>query len=454
MFLSLALMLNAQQASITKLYNQAQVAETMGNLDDAIELYGKILKIDPQFARGYLALGNVYVKKGQDVNSLQNAILNFTEYLRLNPNAENSEDVQTSLDKLEYILEKSEQRESNHELLLGRWASTDGKYDKYGRSLFILDIKEFDDKLQISIEPSSLAYSDEFFSKTVYIDDPSANAYAVNFTNDKNYMPSQAKYAFNSEMISNVSSQLGSFGGVANAVGQFLNSSAQEKDLQKKTLTSFELKINPIPDENKKLKCFVRISIKEATPLKEQMVLDTVMVDELYKVSNDFQNAMPLAYNYGNMNVSAQKYNPFDKTTQNTKSMSLFNSSNYPNKQGINLSNYPNKQIANLYKSGKTQTTIGTVFTACGAGILGLGLGFALADAIDDDPNKSSISSAPFVITGGVLTVIGLPLMFTGAHSTKKAIKLYNEDLEKRRGNTSELKIGLTGNGVGLALTF
>jgi len=436
-FLSLSLSLHAQQEDIMKLYNQAQQATDMGNWDDAIALYGKVLKMNPQFANAYLGLGNVYIKKGQDVNSLENAIQNFSDYLRLKPNATNATDVKTSLDKLQYILDKAYQKRDNRELLQGRWASTDGKYDKYNRSLFIFDIKEFDNKLQISIDPSSLVYSKDFFTKTVYVDDPNANEYAISFTNDKNYIPSQAKYDSNSKLINDVTSQLGSSGGILNDIFQGLNSSAQEKDLQKETLTGFDLKITSTPDENKELKCAIHVYIKEKTPVNEQIVLDTVFVDGLHKVSNDFQNTSPIIGVNGNFNAVTGNTNPYIGTTRINRS--------------INLSDYPDKKIANLYKSGKSQSMIGAVFAGVGLGSVLVGAVWPMLNGNNDSSGKSV--GKYLLLGGGVATVIGVPLVITGSHATNKAIRLYNESLETKK-NVSELKVGFTGNGVGLALAF
>jgi len=437
MFLSLSLSLHAQREDIVKLYNQAQMATEMGNLDDAIALYGKVLKMNPQFADGYLSLGNVYVKKGQDVNSLENAISNFSEYLRLKPNAANATDVKTSIDKLQYVLEKAYQKNDNRKLLLGRWASTDGRRDKYNRSLFILDVKEFDNKLQISIEPSSLVYSEDFFTKTVYIDDPNAKEYAISFTNDKNYMPSQAKYALNSQIISSASSQLGSLGGVTDMLGQYLNSKKQEKDLQKKTLTGYDLKIYSTPDENQELKCAVHVYIKEQTPVKEQIVLDTVFDNGFYKVNSDFQNTTPLnTFNFTTGSGVVTTTNPFD----GTKHVTINNS--------VNLFNNSDSKISSLAKSGRGMSWTGSIL--CGVGLGGVLWG--LIDPLLPDGFGSKIDSQ-LIIGGSALTIVGIPFAIVGTNKIIKATKLYNESLENKR-NVSELKVGFTGNGVGLAFAF
>ncbi|MDR1876139.1 MAG: tetratricopeptide repeat protein [Flavobacteriaceae bacterium] len=403
LFLLLSLSIRAQQTDIVKLYNQAQIATDMGYLDDAIEKYKHILEINPNFVKGYVELGNVYLKKGQDVNSLENAIRNFTQYLRINPDAEDAANVKATIDKLEFVLEKNYQKENAREFLQGRWASIDGVSDKYGRSAIVLDIEEFDSKIKIEIEPSSTAYSKDFTYKTVYIDDPNAEQYVVTFTNDNTYVPSQAGYALNSQLISSGSYHLGTGGEIANMVGQYFNSKKQEKDVSKKTLTVYELKINPIPDENNKLKCTGRVFIKEITPTKEQVILDQTFDTQFFKVSRNYVNT----------------------------SFEMF------------LKNGANRKIAGMHKTGKNLQEAAAYVAGIGAGSFLLGLCTA---------SSSSESAVVLVGIGAVGLVSGLIMYITGLSKEENAGKLYNEEVKKSR--TSELKIGSTGNGFGLAFTF
>jgi len=421
-FLSLSLSLQAQNENITKMLDQAQMAVTMGYLDDAIDLYGKILQNNPQYAECYLELGNIYVKKGQDdVNAVQNAILNFQKYLELKPKAQNASDVQSSINKLEYVLKKAVQKQDNREFLQGRWASADARNNPNNNSLFILDFKEIGDKLQITVDPTSLAYSKDFFNKTAYIDKPDADEYVVSFTDDKNYVPSGAKYNFNSDMINIGANQLGNvIGGVGGQVGgqivggvlNYFNNRKQEKDVQKKTLTGFDLRIKSTPDENNELECIMHVYVKEQTPYKEQIVIDSMFINGFNKVESNYTNILP---------------------------------SRVSRDAGVVLKNYPNEEISKLFKKGTSQKIIGTILLPLGGVIAFTGV-VMLA-------NEDTSTGVSLLVSGLFVDAIGIPLLVTGVHNRHKAVRLYQEDIRKK-SNTSELKIGLTDNGVGLTFNF
>ncbi|GHV58270.1 hypothetical protein FACS1894182_09760 [Bacteroidia bacterium] len=440
-FIFLSFSVYAQEIDLDKLYNQAQVATEIGYLDDAIEKYRQILHLSPQFARSYLELGNVYIKKGQDVPSLENAILNFKKYLTIAPNAENAGEVKANLDKLEYVLEKAYQKENAREFLQGRWASTDGQNDKYKRSLFILDIKEFDNKIRIDIEPSSLVYSEDFVAKTIYIDDPNADEYVIMFTNDNTYLPSQAEHNLNRMAINNVSNQIG--GGIGYgiaALGNYLIDKKQEKDIQKKTLTVYEFKIKVIPDEKQELKCVGRLYIREITPTKEQTVLDSVFVSGFYKVPREFTNTKPLAYS-----LSYWQIREYDKNTNKGNEVS-----------DKILSKHPDTKISSLYKSGKRQRDISYWTLMIGSVGFGGGLGGLIAlshPKNEQEQNQKKIATSVMIVGAGVCTV-SIPLLVSGNKKIKKAVSLYNESLETERAFLSAVKVGFTGNGIGLAFTF
>ena len=461
-FLSLSLSMQAQQVDIVKLYNQAQAATEMGYLDDAIEMYTKILKINPQFAKGYLELGNIYLKKGQDASSLANAYRNFTEYLRLNPNAEDAQAVKNSLDKLEYVLKKTSQKEAARGFLLGRWASTDGKTDKYGRSIFILDISEFDNKIRIDIEPSSLLYSKDFVTKTAYIDDINADQYVFSFTNDNTYIPSQAGYDYNSRMISHLSNQIfggSSLGSLADGIGQFLNSSKQEKDQSKKTITIYDLKINSIPNENQELVCKGRMFIKQISQTGEKVLLDSVFTTGFYKVKSGYVNRTPIKSFYGDLAYDDKQYQSSLIKEKGVNYVDIHKQI----KNGIST----NPEISKLYKKGDRQRRAGLVITylgglTCGAGaVLWITSDKQMYDS-DDEKYKNEMKSV--IETSKILTFVGagiftlsIPLHIAGRVNRQKAIDLYNESINKsieNRRETSQLKIGVVPNGIGLAITF
>ena len=404
------------QVDVEKLYNQAQMAVEMGYLDDAIDMYLQILKSNPKFAKGYLELGNIYLKKGENSNSIKNAISYFSQYLQVNPNAEDKETVKTTLDKLEYAWKKISQKEDNREFLQGRWASTDGKTEEYKQSSFILDMEEFDDKMKITIEPTSLLYSDEFTTKTVYIDNPNADQYVFTFTNDNTYIPSQAGYNFTGAMI-NQSTGGYRWGNAVGGVLHYFNDKAREKDVSKKTLTVYELKLNPNANKNNELECKVRMYIEETTPAKRQIILDETSTISFYKVPRTFVNSAPITMTFGG------KLGNIDV-----------------------LRNHPDPKISKMYKGGETTQKVGAI-------IIGLGLGTVIGGWIFGSKELED-AFVPIMIGGAGLTVIGIPITIIGYNKSKKAAKLHNEYLKMEKSKTSELRLGVSNNGVGLTYNF
>lgn len=67
---------------IPRMYKAALQAESMGNHDEALELYLEILEIDPNEAGAYIGLGNIYYIKKR----YREAIDSFQRYLSLHPN--------------------------------------------------------------------------------------------------------------------------------------------------------------------------------------------------------------------------------------------------------------------------------------------------------------------------------------------------------------------------------
>ena len=81
-------------------------------------------------------------------------------------------------------------------------------------------------------------------------------------------------------------------------------------------------------------------------------------------------------------------------------------------------------------------------------GLGGLLLGGALLGTMDPDIVGIVISASC------VAMFAGIPVGSIGMHKVKKATSLYNESLGRGRRGLSEVKVGLTGNGVGLAIAF
>lgn len=75
----------------------------LGNLAKAAPQVGTALQLDPKLARGYLLAGNILLRAHQT----QNAIVEFEEYLRLEPKGEFSERAKETVRKLKRALRQS-----------------------------------------------------------------------------------------------------------------------------------------------------------------------------------------------------------------------------------------------------------------------------------------------------------------------------------------------------------
>jgi hypothetical protein len=304
-----------------------------------------------------------------------------------------------------------------------------------------LDISEFNNIIRIDIDPSSLAYSEDLVAKTVYVDDPNVSDYVISFTNDNTYLPSQADINLQRQRINIVSSEIGGrAGGTLGVLGNYLIDKKQEKDVQKKTLAVYELKINTIPDEKQGLKCIGRMYIREITSTKDQILLDSVFVSKFRKVHNEYKNAITF-----------------------TKEELSAISSNLSKDADKTLSTHPDIKISGLYNDGKSLKAKGKSMATIGGGVfLGGALGLCLCAVALGDSSDESIDSKmwPFYLSTGVmfggcgLYLASLPITSRGKNKIKKAVSIYNESLEKERANLSKIKVGFTGNGVGLAFTF
>jgi TolA-binding protein len=75
----------------------------LGNIVKAGPQVGTALQLDPKFARGHLLAANIYLH----VRQPQNAIIEFEEYLRLEPNGEFSEQAKVAIRKIRETIARS-----------------------------------------------------------------------------------------------------------------------------------------------------------------------------------------------------------------------------------------------------------------------------------------------------------------------------------------------------------
>jgi hypothetical protein len=108
--------------------------------------------------------------------------------------------------------------------------------------------------------------------------------------------------------------------------------------------------------------------------------------------------------------------------------------------------------IWNKYSDGIYQKEIGIGLLIAGLSLEIIGICIVSSDGID---NKSALTAGSVIIAvGGVLEIASIPTMIIGGTKRAKAIDTYNESLQVRYSYLPTLKIGFTGNGVGVVFNF
>ena len=106
-------------------------AETVQDYEDAVKEFETAKSLAPDWADIYYNLGIVYDK----TEKYKEAIENLRNYLRLVPNAEDAEAVETMLTKIEYKNEKALEKKNKYNDLVGIWdrydSETGEKMDSY-----------------------------------------------------------------------------------------------------------------------------------------------------------------------------------------------------------------------------------------------------------------------------------------------------------------------------------
>ena len=300
---SFANSVNAQQVDTAKLRTQAQIALNMGNIDDAIDRYKKLLTAEPQRCENYYKLGDAYGKKG-DIKSLENALDCFKKSQLLDSCKENEDNTQATIDSLDYILEiahaKAEQsqqdalkEEARKQFLQGRWTSTQN--GEYKEGYIIFDVKIIKDSIQINITPSSSIYSKHFINKTSFANFKNGKL-NFSFTEDEYYVPTQAKYNLTDSAIGIAADaannqtertevDIAIKGGAAFL--KYLNETKKEKDRAKNRQKTYDLILDIEPDENNELNCTVRFIDTEKTDPQKKVHSDNMLLLNFRKVASN-----------------------------------------------------------------------------------------------------------------------------------------------------------------------
>lgn len=85
---------------LLKLFYQAHTAQNNNDMDRAIDVYKKILTLSPGLPDPYLQLGNIYAGKTEDADALEKACICYANYLELNPEAADAENLKTKISEL------------------------------------------------------------------------------------------------------------------------------------------------------------------------------------------------------------------------------------------------------------------------------------------------------------------------------------------------------------------
>jgi len=122
----------AQSDEAKKYYDRGQaaieLAQTQADYNAAIAEFTKAINLAPNWADVYFALGQVQEK----IENYADAITNYKKYLALAPTASNAATVQTFINKLEYRLDKANEKKKIMDVLT-KW-NIPGSYIKFSKT--------------------------------------------------------------------------------------------------------------------------------------------------------------------------------------------------------------------------------------------------------------------------------------------------------------------------------
>ncbi|MBR1542630.1 MAG: sel1 repeat family protein [Bacteroidaceae bacterium] len=104
LFAVACLSVSAQQITreqLLKLFYQANSAQKKGETEKAIEIYKEILIKAPGLPDPYLQLGDIFYGIKDNARSQRKALISYSQYLKLRPDADNSIAVQQRIDEIE-----------------------------------------------------------------------------------------------------------------------------------------------------------------------------------------------------------------------------------------------------------------------------------------------------------------------------------------------------------------
>jgi len=403
---------------IKRLWIRVQTAYSMGEYEDALAECLKIKQIAPGYPDIYKTIGDVYEKLGSDEN-LINAINSYKEYLRLSPNAEDKEAMQTKIYQLEYISDKQIKQTQILDDFKGLWVS-DIK-DKNGNPFVIFNFTEIarEGRFRVEMLPASGFYNKKsIIQKVVSVVPDRKNTILFTFADAQTYNPSSAKYdllGFGLQMLSGSISSPSLISNIG-TVGQIGINAAAEKDLPTSTQTTYTFKLQY---QNGKMEGYCIIQ-----QLHNNSKIQQETQNDYFEITLTKEDGF--LYKKGKHIVDATGKHLSKEEFRNT------------------IKDYPN-----LFKKYKTYKIIPALIPI---GAVGLITGLSMPSDID----------IRYLITGvgACTTVLGITLTATKrsrilqniANEYNEEIRLNNKTGKKQGAN---LNFGITpSGGVGLVLNY
>jgi tetratricopeptide (TPR) repeat protein len=405
---------------VKRLIIRGKTAYSMGNYEDALSEYKKAQSFVPDFPDLYKVIADVYEKKGSN-DDLKSALVHYSEYLRLSPNATDRDAVLEKIASLEYRYEKQAEQTKIMDDLSGIWVSNLVLKSDERKPYVILEIKEIQKtgKYRVTVLPESGFYKASLIEKTVNIIPTKDNSFRFILADAQAYTPSGSTYDFLRLGVS----ALGG-GDLVQGLAQTTINAVQASDLPSNTQTAYDFKLKYTDG---KLDGLLNVLQKQAKANENNTTQDEIYGIIFRKDNRYFEK------------INAElAYNAFSGVTRNKSGKSL----NVPEIEKI-LQNYPDL----LQQWKHTSTNAGTGMMSGGIVILISGLVYPLLN------DNLKLAGKIMIGVGSGLTVIGIPLMYSGMHQQKKIMNEYN--LRRKNEQNVSLNLGITPSGnFGFVLNF
>jgi tetratricopeptide (TPR) repeat protein len=420
----------------------AQTAAKNGNYQDALNEYNNALKLAPQEAEIYKAIGAVHEKLATTAD-LKAAIKHYNRYVELAPNASDVRQIKDKIYDLEYMMKTQINQDSILDDLSGQWVAVDsleiymdentGKMSFWTDFIFNIEEIQKTGTYRVTMEArGSKNYSDNLIEKTINIVPAKNNSFTFTFAKSVVYTPKSGKYA--------LGRFAGRLGGAKIGLDWFSElsdiaiSTAQEADLPNNTQTSYTFALKY---DDGKLVGVVNIIDKFANPTQQQTTGNKIY--PLTFVKNDER------LYYMAQEIVSNKPDIIE---------------NGKNKYGRKLSR---REIANKlyaldpelgrsYYLAKNRVTASSIFGIAGYAVL---FGSSIPLIMDENNPRHVTTGIVMMSTSFVCGIVGLSVAVSNNARKHKLIKQYNNRVLSKQKPATELRLGFTpSGGVGLTLNF